>query len=105
MDLQTRHLFLAGGLSGMASWIVTYAVDVLKSRYQADGVGPKPAYKNPLDCARKTFQREGWPVFFRGLDTALIRAFPTNAATLGTVTITLRFFMKRNQKQNLSFTN
>lgn len=103
MDLHTGHLFLAGGLSGMASWIVTYGVDVVKSRYQADGVGLKPVYKNPLDCARKTYQKEGIQAFYRGLDTALIRAFPTNAATLGTVTVTLRFFMKRESEVELEF--
>lgn len=101
--LQTRHLFLAGGLSGMASWFVTYSVDLLKSRYQADGVGPKHEYCSVMDCARKTYQREGLRAFFRGLDTALIRAFPTNAATLGTVTITLQYFTKRETEVELEF--
>lgn len=103
MDLRTGHLLLAGGLSGMASWIVTYSVDVLKSRYQADGVGATNLYKNPLDCAKKTYMKDGMKVFFRGLDTALIRAFPTNAATLATVTITLRFFTKRETEIEFEF--
>mgnify|MGYP001799663791 CR=1 FL=1 len=103
IDLQTGHLFLAGGLSGMASWIVTYWVDVIKSRYQADGVGLTNIYKNSLDCAKTTYQKEGIQVFFRGLDTALIRAFPTNAATLATVTVTLRFFTRRETEIELEF--
>ncbi|KAK9409441.1 mitochondrial basic amino acids transporter [Crotalus adamanteus] len=32
-------LLLAGGMSGIVSWLSTYPVDVIKSRLQADGVG------------------------------------------------------------------
>lgn len=81
-------LFVCGGLSGMVTWLVTYPVDVVKTRLQADGVGTSK-YRGIIDCCRKSYQKGGYQVFFRGLNATLIRAFPTNAATLATVTIFL----------------
>lgn len=91
-DLGVLPLLFSGGMAGSASWIVTYPVDVVKSRYQADLNG---AYVGVLDCTRKTYNSEGFAVFFRGLSTALVRAFPVNAATLATVTLVLRYGNKK----------
>ncbi|XP_016406277.1 mitochondrial basic amino acids transporter-like [Sinocyclocheilus rhinocerous] len=82
-------LLFAGGMSGIASWLSTYPVDVIKSRLQADGVGGKYQYSSIMDCTRKSIQREGWRVFTRGLTSTLLRAFPVNATTFATVTLFL----------------
>ncbi|KAL0165316.1 hypothetical protein M9458_041069, partial [Cirrhinus mrigala] len=82
-------LLFAGGMSGIASWLSTYPVDVIKSRLQADGVGGTYQYSSIMDCTRKSIQREGWRVFTRGLTSTLLRAFPVNAATFATVTLFL----------------
>jgi len=36
-------------------------------------------YSSVWDCARKSYQKEGINVFFRGLPVALVRAFPLHA--------------------------
>ncbi|XP_064195459.1 mitochondrial basic amino acids transporter-like isoform X1 [Anguilla rostrata] len=84
-------LLFAGGMSGIASWLSTYPVDVIKSRLQADGVGGVNQYSGIGDCVRQSMQREGWRVFTRGLTSTLLRAFPVNAATFATVTLFLLY--------------
>uniref|UniRef100_A0A0B8RS91 Mitochondrial basic amino acids transporter n=1 Tax=Philothamnus irregularis TaxID=1899461 RepID=A0A0B8RS91_9SAUR len=84
-------LLLAGGMSGIVSWLSTYPVDVIKSRLQADGVGGVVRYQGILDCIRKSYRDEGPRVFTKGLTSTLLRAFPVNAATFATVTIFLTY--------------
>jgi len=74
-------ILLSGGLAGMSSWFISYPVDVIKSRLQSDGVFGAAKYSGILDCVLKSLREEGIRVFFRGLNSTMIRAFPTNAAT------------------------
>ncbi|XP_015608431.1 mitochondrial basic amino acids transporter [Cephus cinctus] len=85
----TLTMLMAGGLAGTASWVVSYPLDVIKSRLQA---APSSRYANALDCYRQSIQAEGYACLFRGLNSTIIRAFPTNAATFAAVTWTFRLF-------------
>ena len=90
-DLTAVSLILAGGVSGVLAWVVTYPFDVVKSRLQVDGMGgAKRQYTGMLNCFAKSYREEGVRTFFRGLNATLLRAFPVNAATFVTVTLTLR---------------
>jgi solute carrier family 25 carnitine/acylcarnitine transporter 20/29 len=81
---------MSGGTAGMACWLVTYPVDVVKSRIQADGVnGNGPLYNGIIDCVRKSYKQDGLAVFGRGLLSCLVRAFPVNAATFLVVELVL----------------
>ncbi|XP_057678948.1 mitochondrial basic amino acids transporter-like isoform X2 [Corythoichthys intestinalis] len=84
-------LLFAGGMAGIASWLSTYPVDVIKSRLQADGVGGVHQYSGIADCVRQSVRKEGYMVFTRGLTSTLLRAFPVNAATFATVTLVLMY--------------
>ncbi|GFS88263.1 hypothetical protein NPIL_702771 [Nephila pilipes] len=96
----TVTLLSVGGLAGVISWIVIYPVDVIKSRLQADGMdGNEKKYKNFLDCIRKSYKMEGFPVFTKGLNSTIIRAFPTNAATFTVVTWVLMMFNNPANKE------
>ncbi|PFX26366.1 mitochondrial basic amino acids transporter-like [Stylophora pistillata] len=94
-------LLLAGGLSGISSWFFTYPIDVVKSRFQADGEGKNRRYQSILDCVKKTYKSGGLHAFSQGLSATILRAFPTNAATLATVTVTLR--LARDRKKQAEF--
>lgn len=94
-------LLLAGGLSGISSWFFTYPIDVVKSRFQADGEGKNRRYQSILDCVKKTYKSGGLHAFSQGLSATILRAFPTNAATLATVTVTLR--IARDHKKQAEF--
>lgn len=83
----------AGGIAGVISWVVTYPIDVIKSRIQADISGK---YSGNIDCVVKSYKAEGWRVFFQGINSAIIRAFPTNAATFGAVVLFSRLLYRDN---------
>jgi solute carrier family 25 (mitochondrial carnitine/acylcarnitine transporter), member 20/29 len=68
---------LAGGLAGVANWIVAIPFDVVKSRWQSSEPG---RYPNVRAVIVHLLQTEGPKAFFRGLTPALLRAFPANAA-------------------------
>lgn len=82
----TFAMMMAGGCAGTLSWVISYPVDVIKSRIQADGMHGARQYKGICDCAIQSYYKEGIMVFTRGLGSTLIRAFPTNAATFTVVT-------------------
>lgn len=69
----------AGGLAGMVSWIACYPTDVIKTCIQADDAS-NPKYKGYMDCIRQGYKSNGLKFFFRGLNSTMIRSFPTNAA-------------------------
>lgn len=70
-------ILLAGGLAGMANWIVAIPADVIKSRIQAN---TGPTSLSGLAILSQLWQKEGPRALFKGLGPALIRAFPANAA-------------------------
>lgn len=74
----------------MASWLVSYPVDVLKTRLQMDGCEGVNKYGGLVDCYRKSVAREGYGFLFRGLMPTLVRAFPVNAACFTVVTWSMR---------------
>lgn len=87
-------MLVAGGLAGVASWVCCYPLDVVKSRLQAQGQGPGggPArYRGVVDCVRRSVREEGLPVLWRGLGTAVARAFVVNGAIFSAYELALRF--------------
>ncbi|XP_022917808.2 mitochondrial basic amino acids transporter-like [Onthophagus taurus] len=86
----TPTMILAGGTAGVISWIISYPIDVIKSRMQIDGMNGINEYKNSMDCLKKTVEQGGYRSLFRGLMPAIIRAFPVNAACFTVVTWTMR---------------
>jgi len=81
---QPLALFLSGGFAGIGCWYLSYWSDAIKSRIQALPDPPAPGhdkYKGFIDCCVKSYKAEGYHVFFRGLNSAIVRAFPLNAVT------------------------
>ena len=74
----------------------------MKSRFQADGAGLTPLYKNVRQCVVHSYRTEGFGVFFTGLMPTLVRAFPTNAATLTVVTLILRMVKDDEEEERIS---
>ncbi|KAG7389635.1 hypothetical protein PHYPSEUDO_010032 [Phytophthora pseudosyringae] len=77
----TTSMLTAGGVAGVASWVVSYPFDVIKSAIQTLPVNHKLGEHKIAYQARQLYRLGGWRIFFSGLGTACVRAFPCNAVT------------------------
>ncbi len=87
-DLHWAQVATAGGVAGVAQWIPTYSLDVLKSRVSA---APPGTYKGLVDCARVSLAAEGPSVFYRGISAAVVRAFPLHGAVFLGYELSMKF--------------
>ncbi|KAL6254168.1 hypothetical protein P5V15_014793 [Pogonomyrmex californicus] len=94
-EVSMPQVLLAGGLAGTASWVTTYPIDVIKSRIQAESSN---RYSGIVDCLKKSVRAEGYGCLYRGLNSTILRAFPTNAATFVVVTWTTQLFSKQSSE-------
>ncbi|XP_055634825.1 mitochondrial basic amino acids transporter [Toxorhynchites rutilus septentrionalis] len=85
-------ILMAGGLAGTISWLLTFPIDVIKSRLQADGMTGKPKYNGIVDCLRRSHAEEGLSFLSRGLASTLMRAFPMNAVCFLIVSYVMKYF-------------
>lgn len=76
----TEAIIFAGGMAGVAYWGLTFPVDLVKSRMQADSI-QKPRYSGFVNCVKVTYHDVGLRGFYRGIVPCLVRAFPVNAAS------------------------
>jgi hypothetical protein len=83
--------FWAGGLAGSTAWMVIFPLDVVKSRMQTEvmegGVvgergrgGSVKARLSFRETTLSVWKEGGVGAFYRGLGSAMLRAFPANAA-------------------------
>ncbi|MCO5572682.1 hypothetical protein L7F22_026440, partial [Adiantum nelumboides] len=88
-------MLTAGGIAGVASWVSCYPLDVVKSRLQAQGApGISNKYKGIIDCFRRSVKEEGFRVLWRGLGTAVARAYIVNGAIFTVYEFALRFMSR-----------
>eukprot|EP00249_Psilotum_nudum_P002767 c158_g1_i1 orf=157-1101(-) len=84
-------MLTAGGIAGVASWLSCYPLDVVKSRLQGQSIVSPPRYTGIIDCFRRSVREEGLKVLWRGLGTAVTRAYLVNGAIFSAYELTLRF--------------
>nr|XP_043637754.1 mitochondrial arginine transporter BAC2-like [Erigeron canadensis] len=89
-------MLVAGGLTGVASWVCCYPVDVVKTRLQAQTPNSTVKYNGILDCFRKSITNDGASTLFRGLGSTVFRAFIVNGAVFMAYESTLRCFFSNN---------
>lgn len=73
----TLSTLLAGGSAGAVSWAIIYPFDVIKTNAQVY-TGDRPT---TWQMGATLYRRYGGRVFYRGLGTTMLRAFPVNAST------------------------
>ncbi|XP_076245466.1 mitochondrial basic amino acids transporter [Calliopsis andreniformis] len=94
--VSTPYMLLAGGLAGTTSWVVSYPLDVVKSRIQSGSYH----YAGIYDCLRQSVRSEGYSCLYRGLNSTILRAFPTNAVTFTVVTWTFRLLGDKDNEMS-----
>ncbi|KAJ7493363.1 carnitine/acyl carnitine carrier [Mycena galericulata] len=104
-------LLFAGGVAGVVGWLVTFPLDVVKTRVQGSGphlprssvspllagssstsrAGPVNPYRTTWSAIINSYRSEGLRVFYIGLAPTLIRAVPVNMVTFGVFEAVVKF--------------
>uniref|UniRef100_F1L6P6 Mitochondrial basic amino acids transporter n=1 Tax=Ascaris suum TaxID=6253 RepID=F1L6P6_ASCSU len=87
-SLTSVQLLIAGGGAGMLSWLFNYPTDVIKTKFQADDT-----FKSYWEAIAHTYRTQGYRGFLNGLNSTLLRAFPSNAATFFAVEWSYRLML------------
>ncbi|KAM0947685.1 putative mitochondrial carrier protein [Dioscorea sansibarensis] len=89
-SLSSFQLFLCGFAAGTFSKAVCHPLDVVKKRFQIEGLQRHPkygarlenrSYKNMFDAVRQILRQEGWPGLYKGLYPSIIKSAPAGAVT------------------------
>ncbi len=76
----TASIMISGGLAGATSWTAVYPFDVIKTYIQINSSNSSKQ-GGVISTVITLYNAYGIRIFFRGLGTTIIRAFPVNAAT------------------------
>lgn len=71
-------IMTAGSIAGLASWILTYPIDFVKTKLQSQDLDRK-TYRGTWHCFTSNLKEHGPRIFTRGLSTACLRSIPVNA--------------------------
>lgn len=87
-SMSSLSTIVAGGLAGMAYWLIGMPADVLKSRLQA---APEGTYRKGMRSVfAELIRNEGPMALYKGVTPVMIRAFPANAACFGGVELLMK---------------
>ena len=96
--LDCMYCLTAGGLAGVASWVLTMPMDTIKSKVQAQAASEGTV--NLRQIVKETYHTNGVKGFFRGSGVAIIRAFPVNGVTFMVWSQVLDYLNQRNVMMN-----
>lgn len=74
-QLSPFAVIMGGGFAGMANWAIAYPFDTVKSRIQSGAMNG-----SMVSVGKEIVAKQGMGALFKGLETAMVRAFPANAA-------------------------
>jgi solute carrier family 25 folate transporter 32 len=109
-DLGPLHFLVMGGLAKTFSATLTYPLAVIRSRLYAKNAqvamiqaaaeqtskstvqheAQRQAYVGFTDTIRKTYRKEGWRGFYRGLSVQLVKTAPSSAITFSIYEMVMR---------------
>ncbi|KAJ9549374.1 hypothetical protein OSB04_021917 [Centaurea solstitialis] len=88
--LSSFQLFLCGLAAGSCAKAVCHPLDVVKKRFQIEGLRRHPrygarvearAYRNMYDALKRIMQQEGWAGLYKGIVPSIVKAAPAGAVT------------------------
>ncbi|KAL8105318.1 mitochondrial thiamine diphosphate carrier 2-like [Apium graveolens] len=95
--ISSFQLFVCGLGAGTCAKAVCHPLDVVKKRFQIEGLRRHPkygavleprAYTNMVDALYRILQKEGWAGLYKGIVPSVVKAAPAGAVTF----VTYEFF-------------
>uniref|UniRef100_A0A9I9DNN7 Mitochondrial thiamine diphosphate carrier 2-like n=1 Tax=Cucumis melo TaxID=3656 RepID=A0A9I9DNN7_CUCME len=95
--LSSFQLFLCGLAAGTCAKLVCHPLDVVKKRFQVEGLQRHPrygarveqhAYRNMFDALRRILKKEGTAGLYKGIIPSTVKAAPAGAVTFVAYEIT-----------------
>ncbi|XP_052190206.1 mitochondrial thiamine diphosphate carrier 2-like [Diospyros lotus] len=89
-SVSSFQLFICGLAAGTCAKAVCHPLDVVKKRFQIEGLPRHPkygarverlAYRNMYDAVRQILQMEGWAGLYKGIVPSIVKAAPAGAVT------------------------
>ncbi|CAI0466797.1 unnamed protein product [Linum tenue] len=89
-NLSSFQLFICGIAAGTCAKLVCHPLDVVKKRFQIEGLQRHPkygarvehsSYKNMFDALRQIVLAEGWAGLYKGIVPSTVKAAPAGAVT------------------------
>ncbi|KAG6664298.1 hypothetical protein CIPAW_02G083800 [Carya illinoinensis] len=89
-ELSSFQQFLCGLMAGTCAKLVCHPLDVVKKRFQIEGLQRHPrygtrvehhAYRNMIHAVRQILQLEGWAGLYKGIVPSTVKAAPATAIT------------------------
>ncbi|KAG8363030.1 hypothetical protein BUALT_BualtUnG0012100 [Buddleja alternifolia] len=99
--LSSFQLFLCGLAAGTCAKAVCHPLDVVKKRFQIEGLQRDPrygarverkAYRNMYDAVRQILHAEGWAGLYKGIVPSIVKAAPAGAVTFVAYEFTSNWF-------------
>lgn len=92
--MENLKLFAYGGISSVAAEIVTFPLDVTKTRLQIQQ-GRNVQYKSFIDCGKQIFKTEGYKGLYGGISAAVLRQVCYGSLKFGTYYTMKNFFVSK----------